>query len=173
MTYGPALLAAASRVAGLSLSIYTDTTSATAYLRGRPIATVQRKRATDRSNAPVWSVYDLGGVCLGGWPILRSAVAMVERYAAALVKGDLPPACVVELAPDYTPRPLRLGVVRHTGNTRRGYTLAGVEPGHVFMRLRYLGQPAPTFRRKGDLLEWLALVGMAEGDAVATVGGAA
>lgn len=173
-TYGPDLIAEATRLPGLSLRLMTDTTTATAYLRGFPFCTVQR-RGRFSGEVRAWAAYDLNGTLLATDHTARGIVRKVTGAAAwtlALAPLELA-ACTVELAPDYNPRPLALGIVPHVGGARRGYTLAGVEPGHVFMRLSYLGNPPPTFRRRADLAEWLALVGLVEGERVECVGGAA
>lgn len=164
------LLASAS-LPGLSLALMTDTQHASAYLDGRILCTVQRRTAHDAGVA-MWRAYRPDGSWIASAAHAVAMVRCVTTYASGIrARGGFPPACVATLAPDYSRRPLALGIVR-TAN-RRAYTLAGVCPGHAFLSLAYLGQPAPTFRRKGDLAEWLALVGLAEGVAVACAGGAA
>lgn len=166
MTHGPALLASASRVPGLSLELRTDTQSATAYLHGRPFATVQRG-GSEANRHSAWTVRSVGGYSCGviAHRGAERAVDMVERWAAWALALALTPgaACVVTLAPDYDLRSdLRLVMARARGRTGRaiGWTLAGYVPGHMFLRLRYLGGDAPTFRRQADLAEWCALVGL-------------
>lgn len=153
MTYGPTLLASASRVEGLSLALYTDTQTATAYLRGRPFATVQR--ASWGARGKVWRAYWLDGrqMCDSFTP--ARIVAKVEAMAKA--EADSPPACVVTLAPDYELRELRLAMYR---TPKGAWALCGQAPGHRFERLTYLGGEAPTFRTRADLAEWCALVGL-------------
>lgn len=153
-------LATATRVPGLVLELRTDTQDATAYLCGRPFATVQRAR--HGSDAPRWQAYRLDGTRFAHAASAATMVRMVETAAAR--EGEPAPACAVELAPDYELRSdLRLAMARTFSRaTRRpnGWTLAGYVPGHMFMRLRYLGGDAPTFRRQSDLAEWCALVGL-------------
>lgn len=149
------LLAAASRVPGLVLELRSDTQHATAYLRGRPFATVQRKRATDRTPGAAWTVYSLKGERLGGYATARGAVSQVEVCAQAEGEGE--PACVVTLAPNYAPRSdLRLAVDK----VSKGFTLIGYAHGHAFHRLTINGQPAPTFRRKADAAEYATIIGL-------------
>lgn len=75
------LLASASRVPDLELELRTDTQFATAYLRGRPFATVQRARALD-SEAPRWQAFGLDGQRFSHAATARSMVRLVEARAA-------------------------------------------------------------------------------------------
>lgn len=150
-------LATATRVPGLSLTLATDTEHATSYLRGRPFLSVQRERGR-----PGWRVYQLDGVCIGASYTAAGAVRAIE--GAALADPVHHPACVVTLASDYQPRPMRLAMVRTVN--RRAWTLAGYSGDHIFDRLSYLGGERPTFRRRADLAEWCALVGLVAAEPV-------
>lgn len=146
-------LLACSRVAGFVLELRTDTTHTTAYLEGRPFATVRRARYG--SDEPRWQAFGLDGKRIAHASGAGTMVRMVETQALC---GPQPePACVVTLAPDYEARPLRLAMYR----ARRGWTLCGQERGHRFERLTYLGVAPPVFRTRADLAEWCALVGLA------------
>lgn len=87
MTYGPDLLVdvttAYPRLAclGLELALYSDTQWATAYLDGKPFATIQRAGVYDRE-APRWQAYDLNGKRFAHAATARGIVRLVTGAAA-------------------------------------------------------------------------------------------
>lgn len=76
------LLARASRVPGLELELLTDTQWATAYLHGKPFATVERARIYAPAGTPRWQAFGVhGGKAFAAAPSARSIVSLVERHA--------------------------------------------------------------------------------------------
>lgn len=142
---------------GLVCELRSDSQSVTAYLDGRPLCTVQRRSVHD-VGAAAWRAYRLDGSWFANASNARVMVMHIQAHALTVrERGGFPPACSVELAPDYAKRPLHLSMYR---TPKGAWALCGQAPGHRFERLTYLGGKAPSFRTRADLAEWCALVGL-------------
>lgn len=75
------LIAKACRVPGLELEIDTATQYATAYLDGRPFATVRRRHAFDPRTDPPWRAWDVTGRPLASRLSAQGIVRAVEIAA--------------------------------------------------------------------------------------------
>lgn len=79
------LIVHASRVPGLELELRTDTQYASAYLHGRPFATVRRRHAFDPPGSPSWQVWIGNDSIPFRCALANTALRHVERMARQAV----------------------------------------------------------------------------------------